>query len=168
MTNDWLGEAEHRDAPESGGPYHKVHAGVRWARNNKVELLVTASWGQYNNGHEQEHDSNSRKFRADNLEKLLRIAISDLRGDEKFRYAFTADVVRRAVYDAQDATGDEVIDILGLATEMAAASQDDWELADQSDLTEFLVDLRSFLLRFHMEADKDTLERIALTILREF
>lgn len=92
-----------------GQQFSKMFAGIKRAKNGQYELHVRSVSGS-NQGHLEEHERHERKFRADTLDELLRIGIAELRGDETFADPRFAQAIRNAVYEAQDADAEPVLD----------------------------------------------------------
>lgn len=101
---DWIATDDQGDEGSPGDSYSKYFAGLRRAKNGQYELHVRRIWGS-NQVYLEEHGRHERKFRADNLTRLLAIGISEIRGDDDF--ADQADkfarAIRNAIYAAQDA-----------------------------------------------------------------
>jgi hypothetical protein len=55
-----------------------------------------------NQGYLEEHGSDSIRFRADDLDDLMRIALSEIKGDERFSEPGFASAIRDAIFEAQD------------------------------------------------------------------
>lgn len=107
MSN-WISTDDQGHSGQPGDGYCKHFAGVRRAKNGKYELHVRNVWGS-NQGFLEEHGRVERKYRADDLDDLLRIGISEIRADEAFADAvgsFSA-AVRNAIYAAQDIDADQ-------------------------------------------------------------
>lgn len=105
QQNQWLGSDDQGDRGTPGQEFSKMFAGVKRAKNGQYELHVRSVWGS-NQGYLEEHGREERKFRADTLDELLRVGISEIRGDEAFESPKFAQAVRNAIYEAQDAEAD--------------------------------------------------------------
>lgn len=100
---NWIGEGDESSRGQPGTQFVTRWAGVRKAKNGQFELVVKWAWGS-NQGYLEEHGRDERRFRADDLDGLLRIGISELKGEtEGFEDARFAQAVRSAIYQAQDA-----------------------------------------------------------------
>ncbi len=100
---EWLGHYEDGNGSHPGQQYTKWFAGIRRAKNGQYELLVQQTRGS-NQGYLEEHGREERQFRADALDELLRIGISEIRDDEAFQpSARIAQAIRSSVHGAQEA-----------------------------------------------------------------
>jgi hypothetical protein len=83
-----------------GSQYH-VHKITVSERSGRYRLQVSEHAGS-NQGHRQDHHSDDRQYRADDLDDLMRIAIAaerDLASPER-----VATAIRNAIYEAEDVT----------------------------------------------------------------
>ena len=119
QEDQWLGSDDQGEMKTPGSQATKMWAGVKRARNGQFELHVQYVWGM-NEGYFEEHGREMRRFRADTLEALEWIVISELKGDDLFSSARFAQAVRNAIYDAQDAEVD--LDQLAAYLSTAAAA----------------------------------------------
>ena len=100
---DWIATADHGEHGTPGDQFYKCFAGVKRAKNGQYELHVRSVYGS-NQGSLEEHGRDERKFRADTLDEVMRVGISEIRGDEDFEKhnsKFCA-AIREAVFEAQD------------------------------------------------------------------
>ena len=101
----WLAEAEEGNYPgRPGSDYVSLWAGVRRVRSGQGELTVRAIWG-HNNVVLEEHGRVTRRYRADNWNDLLRVAVSEVRTDTMFigHHDSLVAAAKSAIFDAADA-----------------------------------------------------------------
>lgn len=104
MSN-WIATSDHGDSGHPGSGYNKRWAGVSKAKNEQYQLDVRSVWGS-NQGYLEEHGRVERKYRADNLDELMRIGIAEVRADSEFEGEEQSQLVaaiRDAIFEAQDA-----------------------------------------------------------------
>lgn len=106
---DWIAKVDYGDKSRPGEQYTERIAAIKRAKNGQFELNVISVWGS-NQGYLQEEGRIERRYRAENLDELLRIGISEIRDDDDFSGnsgPFVA-AIREAIFDAQDTeAGDE-------------------------------------------------------------
>ena len=117
--DQWLGEDDQGDMRTPGPRATKMWAGVKRVPNGQFELHVRFIWGSIE-GSFEEDGREMRRYRADTLDALLRIGISELKGDDTFVSPRFAQAVRNAIYEAQDAEVD--LDQLAAYLSTAAAA----------------------------------------------
>ena len=101
--SDWISTADHGHSGQPGDYYTERIARVKNA-GKRFELYVRSAYGS-NQGHYEEHERTVRRYRADSLEDLLRIGISEVRDDTEFDDKETSKLVaaiREVIFEAQD------------------------------------------------------------------
>jgi len=99
-----IGESDQGSYGSPGSQFVERLAKVYRTRRG-YELQLEHSWGS-NQGYLQRNGDDSRRFRADSLDELLRIGIAESRGDETFGDPKFAQAIRDAIYEAEDAQDD--------------------------------------------------------------
>ena len=102
MKKRRLGYADTGDEGRPGTGYSKRVAFVTELRPSRYQIDVRSIWGS-NQGYLQEEGRVERKYRADSLAELLRVAIAETRGDDEFPSpAKLCEAIRQAVFEAED------------------------------------------------------------------
>lgn len=112
MAKTEIGYSRMGDRDPLTGKYFYTNATVFTVRkDDRYELTVRQHWG-LDRGLCEEYGSVDRRYRADSLDELLAIAISEVRDDDEFKDNHLGDAleaIRRAMFEAEDTllTGSE-------------------------------------------------------------
>jgi hypothetical protein len=104
-TKKLLGESDKGRGGSPGSSYTDRIAKVYELKPGRFSLYVRAAHGS-NQGYCQEHGRIEREFRAGSVEELLRVGVSEIRGDAEFDAETGAQLVaaiREACFAAEDA-----------------------------------------------------------------
>ncbi len=108
-TKKLLGEADKGRGGSPGSSYTDRIARVYEIKPGRYSLYVRAAHGS-NQGYCEEHGRIEREFRAGSVEELLRVGVSEIRGDAEFDDETGAQLVaaiREACFAAEDDTTED-------------------------------------------------------------
>lgn len=88
-----------RDYP--GDAYRHKIAQVYQLPSGRYELQTIITQGS-NQGHLEEHHRDGRTYRANTLDDLLRIGLTEIRNDDIMNDSELLEAIRRSIFEAED------------------------------------------------------------------